>query len=52
MIVGLSRVYRGMHFPSDVIAGALGGGAWLAITLIVLAPRTRAEDEVLSRAPR
>ncbi len=36
VIVALSRVYRGMHFPSDVFFGALGGAAWLAITLSTL----------------
>lgn len=43
VVVALSRLYRGMHFPSDVVAGALGGGAWLLITVVVLAPRVRAE---------
>lgn len=27
-IVGLSRVYNGMHYPSDVLAGAVLGTAW------------------------
>ena len=37
--VGLSRLYRGMHFPSDVVTGALGGALWLVVVLLVLMPR-------------
>jgi membrane-associated phospholipid phosphatase len=29
--VGLARLYRGMHFPTDVIAGALLGLVWLPL---------------------
>jgi membrane-associated phospholipid phosphatase len=31
--VGLARLYRGMHFPTDVIAGALLSLAWLPLTV-------------------
>lgn len=30
LLVGGSRLYRGMHFPTDVLAGLLLGATWLA----------------------
>ncbi len=33
--IGLSRIYLGMHYPSDVIAGYLAAAVWVA-TLLVL----------------
>jgi undecaprenyl-diphosphatase len=40
LVVGISRLYRGMHHPTDVVFGALGGGLWLALVLSTLIPRS------------
>jgi membrane-associated phospholipid phosphatase len=44
IVVALSRVYRGMHHPSDVLFGILGGGAWLLIVVATMLPRRRSID--------
>ncbi len=42
VLVGASRLYRGMHYPTDVLAGALLGFVWLRV----------ATHAVLSASPR
>jgi len=39
VIVAFSRLYRGMHFPTDVISGAFGGAVWLYIVTSTLLPK-------------
>ncbi|MGV3487706.1 MAG: phosphatase PAP2 family protein [Tuberibacillus sp.] len=36
LFIGLSRIYLGVHYPSDVIAGFSAGGTWLLACLIFL----------------
>ena len=32
-LIGLSRIYLGVHYPSDVIAGYFAGGFWLVLAV-------------------
>ena len=43
VIVALSRMYRGMHFLSDTVAGAILGTAAVVLTVTVLARTPEAE---------
>jgi undecaprenyl-diphosphatase len=33
--IGLSRIYLGVHYPSDVIAGYLAGAIWVSTMVTV-----------------
>ncbi|MBL7500489.1 phosphatase PAP2 family protein [Frankia sp. CNm7] len=50
LVVAFCRVYRGMHHPTDVLAGALIGACWLAaVARVLLRPALAAVDD---RRPR
>jgi undecaprenyl-diphosphatase len=54
LLVVVSRLYRGMHFPSDVVAGLLLGTAWLVAAtrqVLILGPGRPAGSRPVS-APR
>lgn len=34
LLIGISRVYLGVHYPSDVVAGFLAGLCWLGIVIL------------------
>jgi undecaprenyl-diphosphatase len=34
--IGLSRLYRGMHYPSDVAGGIVLGLLWLTVTTFII----------------
>jgi membrane-associated phospholipid phosphatase len=44
-VVGWARVYRGMHHPSDVVAGALLGLAVLGVAMVAVRAGQRAAAE-------
>lgn len=45
LCVALARLYRGMHFPTDVLGGAVLGLAWLMITWAIVLRRRRDEPK-------
>ena len=48
--VGLSRLYRGAHFPTDVLAGAVLGIVWLSFVIRTLMPNHPRESPTVTPA--
>jgi membrane-associated phospholipid phosphatase len=36
LLIGISRIYLGVHYPSDVLAGYMAGGVWLVLCISLL----------------
>ena len=36
VLIGISRIYLGAHFPSDVMAGFIAGAIWLILSILAL----------------
>ena len=50
-VVAFSRVYRGMHYLTDVLAGALASGIWLAVVLVLFSRTTNRPGPREARVP-
>lgn len=36
LMIGISRIYLGVHYPSDILAGYVAGFAWLMFCILIL----------------
>ncbi|KAF6571275.1 phosphatase PAP2 family protein [Paenibacillus sp. SEL3] len=49
ILIGLSRIYLGVHFPTDIVGGYIAGIIWLAFTVPMIYWRAKMQ---LSSPPR
>ncbi len=50
-LIGLSRVYLGVHYPSDVLAGYLAGAIWVSTMVLVDRLRRTRQGVKLATVP-
>lgn len=51
LIVGFSRIYLGVHWPTDVLAGYILGAAWVALSVATIRTPTGAFAPFVVRLP-
>ena len=52
LVVAFTRVYLGVHYPTDVMGSLLVGGAWLIATILALRRVGLPDGAYLRRTPR
>ncbi|MFB9316734.1 phosphatase PAP2 family protein [Cryptosporangium minutisporangium] len=52
VLIGICRIYRGMHHPTDVIAGVAYGSVWLTIVVMLLLRKSPQAEGFTARKVR
>ena len=52
LAIGISRIYLGVHYPSDVVAGYIAAAMWVGTMLVIDHVGTRAVKHVRRRRKR